>query len=265
MQDNEYIRTAYRPPSLSYISCFRSLLYMHNESVNIYSHGLGVLFFLYLAFWWGMGEGTWRDHIVVGAFLIGVTLCLGASALFHTLSCHSEKVSATWNRCDYVGIVFLIVGSCYPAIYYTFYCLAHYQLLYLASITLLGALCIHVCISDRFHGPKFRGMRAALFSAVGLSGTVPVGHALYEFGWSHTVEKLSLLWYLLMGVTYLLGASIYGLRIPERWFPGKFDYWFHSHQIFHICVLIAAAAHYIGVVQCFQWHTGKGREFCFVA
>ena len=30
------------------------------------------------------------------------------------------------------------------------------------------------------------------------------------------------------------GALVYAQRVPERWFPGKFDLFFHSHQIFHV-------------------------------
>lgn len=37
----------------------------------------------------------------------------------------------------------------------------------------------------------------------------------------------------LMGATYLLGAAIYAKRVPERWFPGRFDVLLASHQIFH--------------------------------
>ena len=40
------------------------------------------------------------------------------------------------------------------------------------------------------------------------------------------------------------GAVVYALRIPERWRPGAFDIYFHSHQLFHIAVIIAAAVHY---------------------
>jgi len=29
------------------------------------------------------------------------------------------------------------------------------------------------------------------------------------------------------------GAAIYAQRIPERWYPGRFDYFLSSHQIFH--------------------------------
>lgn len=27
------------------------------------------------------------------------------------------------------------------------------------------------------------------------------------------------------GFLYILGALLYALRVPERWFPGKFDLW----------------------------------------
>ena len=28
-----------------------------------------------------------------------------------------------------------------------------------------------------------------------------------------------------------LGAVIYASRVPERWLPGRFDVWFHGHQV----------------------------------
>ena len=33
---------------------------------------------------------------------------------------------------------------------------------------------------------------------------------------------------------------VYATRIPERWKPGAFDLMFHSHQLFHIAVIVAA-------------------------
>jgi adiponectin receptor len=58
------------------------------------------------------------DFIVFYMFLFGAMICLAFSSAFHTLCCHSEKVCANWNRCDYVGIVTLIVGSFFPMMYY---------------------------------------------------------------------------------------------------------------------------------------------------
>ena len=49
-----------------------------------------------------------------------------------------------------------------------------------------------------------------------------------------------------MGALYITGALLYALRIPERFFPGKCDVWFHSHQLFHVLVIAAAVVHYQG-------------------
>ncbi|PIO52523.1 hypothetical protein TELCIR_26171 [Teladorsagia circumcincta] len=50
-----------------------------------------------------------------------------------------------------------------------------------------------------------------------------------------------------MAFLYLLGALLYATRTPERFFPGKCDIWFQSHQLFHTCVVIAAFVHYYGI------------------
>lgn len=45
-------------------------------------------------------------------------------------------------------------------------------------------------------------------------------------------------------------------RIPERFSPGMFDYFFSSHQIFHVCVVIAALAHFASISTALDfWHT----------
>jgi adiponectin receptor len=42
-QDNHYIISGYRPQSNSYIKSYKSLGYLHNETVNIYTHLLGAI------------------------------------------------------------------------------------------------------------------------------------------------------------------------------------------------------------------------------
>ena len=53
------------------------------------------------------------------------------------------------------------------------------------------------------------------------------------------------LW-ILGGAFYIGGAIIYGIRLPERLFPKRMDYFGSSHNIFHFCVLIAAVIHFYG-------------------
>ncbi len=46
--------------------------------------------------------------------------------------------------------------------------------------------------------------------------------------------------------------------MPERWWPGAFDLAFHSHQLFHVCVVAAAAVHYRGVRIMLAWRDSTG-------
>jgi len=48
------------------------------------------------------------------------------------------------------------------------------------------------------------------------------------------------------GALYGLGAIMYALKIPERFFPKRFDMVGASHQIFHFAVISAALLHMWG-------------------
>lgn len=62
------------------------------------------------------------DVIVFGAFFAGAVGCLGASAWFHCVLCHSKRWAAWASKGDYVGIVGLIWGSFVPSLWYGFGC-----------------------------------------------------------------------------------------------------------------------------------------------
>ena len=55
--------------------------------------------------------------------------------------------------------------------------------------------------------------------------------------------------YHLPRLTYLFGAAVYGLRLPESAFPKRFDYIGSSHQLWHACVVLAAYQHFTVVLQ----------------
>ena len=135
-QDNHYIQSGYRPASKSFKSSFASLGYLHNESVNIYSHLIGAVLFMNLGFLLytvikpRYSSATSSDVLAFGCFFAGAALCMGMSAIYHALSNHSPNVARFGNKLDYVGIVFLITGSFIPSIYYGFYCHPHLQELY---------------------------------------------------------------------------------------------------------------------------------------
>ncbi|XP_009341247.2 heptahelical transmembrane protein 2 isoform X1 [Pyrus x bretschneideri] len=175
-------------------------------------------------------------------FLSGAMGCLVCSSLSHLFACHSKRFNFFFWRLDYAGISLMIVSSFFAPIYYAFSCNPYSRFFYLSSISLLGILVIVTLLSSSLSAPRFRSFRATLFLSMGFSGVIPVLHALV-IHWGHQHIIVALAYELAMAILYASGAAFYVIRIPERWKPGKFDVVGHSHQIFHVFVVLGALAH----------------------
>lgn len=137
------IRTGFRPVTRSAADCAASLGYLHNESVNIYSHlvpsivfAVGAAAVLLLnpsVFATSLREPTLSqpppppplprtDALAVSLFLCTSAACFGTSAAYHALVCHSRAVAERWVRLDYAAIVLQIWGSFVSGLYVCFYC-----------------------------------------------------------------------------------------------------------------------------------------------
>uniref|UniRef100_A0A8C6VPI7 Progestin and adipoQ receptor family member 4 n=1 Tax=Naja naja TaxID=35670 RepID=A0A8C6VPI7_NAJNA len=68
-----------------------------------------------------------------------------------------------------------------------------------------------------------------------------------------TGHPTSLRSYLIMDGLAFLGGVINISRVPERWKPGSFDYWFNSHQIMHVLVVVSILYLHWGVVADLHW------------
>ncbi|KAI1638584.1 hemolysin-III related-domain-containing protein [Biscogniauxia mediterranea] len=261
-RDNGYIVSGYRRSSNSYAGCARSVFYAHNESVNIWTHLLGSVGFGALGARWlaacvvapRYASASRADVLAFGCFFAGAVACLGLSAAFHALSNHSEPVARWGNKLDYSGIVFLIVGSYVPALYYGLFCHPRLMSMYMSAIFILGLGCGIVSWVEEFRTPRYRPYRTAIFVGLGVSGIVPVCHGISIYGYEALVERMGLDWVLLQGFLYIFGAFLYAVRWPERSFPRTFDIWGSSHQLFHVLILLAAASHLTGMTKAFDYH-----------
>jgi len=268
LRDNEYLSHGHRPQLPSFKQCFSSMFRLHTETGNIWTHLIGFVLFVitmcaifvrpHIAISFKYPNG-WEEYLVFGAFFMGAILCLLFSWLFHTVYCHSARVHTVFSRLDYSGIAFLIVGSFIPYLYYGFYCMKTSRIVYMVTISTLGTLCIIISLWDKFSTPKFRPLRAGLFLTLGCSGVIPAVHLLISIGFIRGVEQGALGSLVLMGALYIIGALLYASRIPERCFPGKCNFWFQSHQIFHILVVVAAFVHLNGICEMayYRFKVGK--------
>jgi len=187
----------------------------------------------------GMAASRWPFFV----FLRGSMFCLLSSSICHLFSCHSHPLNLFLLRIDYVGITVMIITSFFPPIYYIFHCDHRWQFVYLGGITVMGMFTIVTMLSPSMSSGKYRGFRALIFSALGLFGIIPAIHAVVV-NWGNPQRNATLAYELAMAVSYLTGAGFYVSRIPERWKPGWFDLAGHSHQIFHVLVVMGALAHY---------------------
>ncbi|KAL1742555.1 hemolysin-III related-domain-containing protein [Schizophyllum fasciatum] len=258
-KDNEYILAGYRRTQNNWKGTLHSVYaYVHNETVNIHSHLWGAVLFVYLmltfpSYVLQFPRATWMDVAVACVFLSSAVFCLSASAFYHAASCHSQAVSHCCHALDYSGIVVLTVGSFYPSLYYGFYGQPHMQAAYISGITIIGLGAAYVVLNPEYSKPTHRGTRTSVFIALGLCAIVPVCHWFLTHGASTLLLDMGYGWLVASGALYIAGALIYANRIPERYSPGTFDYYLASHQIFHVCVVLAALAHLAGVIKSIEY------------
>ena len=166
-----------------------------------------------------------------------------------------------------MGIVLLIWGSNLTIAHFLFRPRLLVQLAYVVSITVLSLAVAVVMVSPRFGGPEWRKFRAGLFSLLGLFGVAPA--VQYAISPDFKVNPAPLFLLVLEGALYLFGAFLFAARIPERFaHPGRclhrccpgvsFDFFGHSHQLFHLLVVGGAVVHYYNCYELFVYRVEGG-------
>lgn len=97
-----------------------------------------------------------------------------------------------------------------------------------------------------------------MFLSLALSGLAPIMHSVYLYDFDQAYHNMVLKWYLIEGIVGICGASLYALRFPERLTPGTFNIWGHCHSLPHMLVLVAAAAHFMGVLTAVHFPHDRG-------
>ena len=101
--------TGYRScdqPAAYYV---RSLLKLHNETINIYSHLCGFLLFFGLILWPATKRVRFDPFLLL--YYVGAAVCFASSTLFHTFMPHSEASFHRLQGLDYAGVLMMIAAS----------------------------------------------------------------------------------------------------------------------------------------------------------
>jgi adiponectin receptor len=110
----------------------------------------------------------------------------------------------------------------------------------------------------RFNGADMAWVRVAFYVGLALTGFLP----MVQLGWTHGLDFVYDFYSPISKsmLVYLSGAFVYASKIPERWYPGCFDYIGGSHNLWHAAVLGGILFHYTAMQAFFAnaFHRAEG-------
>ncbi|CAH0021536.1 unnamed protein product [Clonostachys rhizophaga] len=215
--NNSFVRSGYRPVTQSVSRCVQSLAYLHNETVNIYTHlvpalvSLAASFFFHAFFLSNYPKAIWQDEVIFQIYLTTTIFCFGISSVYHTLVCHSEGYAIAWVRLDLIAIVFQIIGSVVSGLYMGFYCEPTLQKTYWVMIVVLGTFSGAVNVLTDLDSTKWRLLRLLTLVATGFSALAPIIHAATMFPYWQLDKQTGLRFYYAEGVAMVSGVYFYAV------------------------------------------------------
>jgi adiponectin receptor len=209
---------------------------LSNESFNIWSHVFGVLSIMYLAFYHYPTtsvyiNGSSTDSLIMGIYLAAASLCLGCSVFWHTMKCHcNPHFMISCASVDLMGVTIMISATNIITQYTAFYCSPSLQSVYLSLTILCAIASLILGWSPKFRHPDLAFVRVIVFTLLGVVGLLPMPHLWFSEGWERAWRLYKPVWVDVVAPIFS-GAWIYAGKVPERWWPGVFDFCGHSHNV----------------------------------
>src|SRR3990172_5184551 len=202
------------------------------EPVNSLTHWAGAVFALIgLIALLIVGWGTPAKVISLIIYGVSLIFLFSASATYHMVVV-KDKALEIFRKIDHAAIYFLIAGT------YTPFCVNAFtgfwkwgMLIIIWSLALIG-IGVKVFI---IRVPRW--LNAGIYLAMGWLCIAAIGQMLA------VLPVWVITWLIIGGVIYTLGAIVYITKI-FNFVPGVFGF----HEVWHIFVLLAAAAHFVAVL-----------------
>jgi adiponectin receptor len=251
---NPHILRGYRF-SETKVDCLRSMFGISNELVNIWSHAIGLIIVLSIAFYFyptstNFSLSTNADVFIAAVFFFAACKCLVCSTMWHTMNSVADQPLMERFACvDYTGISLLIAASIMTTEYTAFYCEPVSRWVYMALTAVLGLGGVILPWHPTFNRTDLAWVRVAFYVTLAATGFAPVLQLNLTRGSAWAWEFYAPI--TKSTTVYLLGALVYASKVPERWFPGFFDYLGASHNLWHFAVLGGILFHYMAMQEFF--------------
>ncbi|KAK8037789.1 hypothetical protein PG991_001135 [Apiospora marii] len=238
------------------------------DTVNIWSHLLGALWFLWCLldhpkYQRPYPDASLGDSLALGVYYLAVVVCFALSTLFHTFSDHSPGMHKFGNELDHLGIVLVLWGTGVSGAHFAFNCNEGLEVAYIGFLSATAIGCGIFTLRPMFRQPAYRTTRFLLYLFLGTSLFASIAHGLVLYGYTALNAMMSLDSFLGLAVINFAGSAVYAARVPERWFPGTFDYIGQSHNLMHVLVLTGALVRLRGLLGVLEyWQGSSGKDVC---
>ncbi|XP_072807251.1 membrane progestin receptor gamma isoform X2 [Vicugna pacos] len=237
----------YRHPQSSAAACVLSLFQMTNETLNIWTHLLPFCFFT-----WRFVSVLRATDILNDSYSWPLLVYMGASCVYplasscaHTFSCMSGNARHICYFLDYGAVSLFSLGSAIAYSAYVFpdslVCSTFHDyyvgLAVLSAVTSTGLSCYSRFLE--IQKPRLcKLLRILAFAYPYTWDSLPIFSRLFLLPGGSAQNEATLYHQKHMAMT-LLASFFYSAHLPERLAPGRFDYIGHSHQLFHVCAVLA--------------------------
>ena len=202
------------------------------EPVNSLTHWAGALLALGgLIALLIIGWDTPAKIISLAIYGVSLIAMFSASATYHMVRV-KDRALEIFRKVDHAAIYLLIAGT------YTPFCVNAFEGFWKwGMLTIIWSLALIGIIAKVFYIRAPRWLNAGIYLVMGWLALAAAGQMLAA------LPAWVLTWLIIGGVLYTLGAVVYITKI-FNFKPGVFGF----HEMWHIFVLFAAAAHYVAVM-----------------
>ena len=202
------------------------------EPVNSLTHWAGALLGLIgLVALLIVGWSTPAKIISLAIYGVSLIAMFSASATYHMVQA-KEKVLLILRKIDHSAIYLLIAGT------YTPFCVNAFDGFWKwGMLSIIWSLALIGIIVKVFYIKAPRWLNAGIYVVMGWLCVGAAGQMLA------TLPVWVFVWLITGGVIYTLGAVVYITKI-FNFVPGVFGF----HEVWHIFVMLAAAAHFVAVL-----------------
>ncbi len=202
------------------------------EPVNSLTHwGGAVLALVGLIALLIVGWSTPAKIISLAIYGVSLIFLFSASATYHMVRV-KDKALEIFRKIDHSAIFVLIAGT------YTPFCVNAFEGFWKwGMLSIIWSLAFVGIMVKIFYIGAPRWLNAVIYVVMGWFSVAAAGQMLA------TLPVWVFTWLIIGGVVYTLGAIVYATKI-FNFKPGVFGF----HEVWHIFVLLAAAAHFVAVM-----------------